>query len=73
MLKGESMKKITNNELLIYYVNKYSLYSYLNKNLLNSLEIHTFNKNEFLCLLNDKLSYMYFLVKILMLTVMFKL
>ena len=54
------MKKITNNELLIYYVNKYSLYSYLNKNLLNSLEIHTFNKNEFLCLLNDKLSYMYF-------------
>ena len=57
------MKKITNNELLIYYVNKYSLYSCLNKNLLNSLEIHTFNKNEFLCLLNDKLSYMYFLVK----------
>lgn len=57
------MKKLSNKDLLIYYVNKYSLHSYLNKNLLNSLEIHTFNKNEFLCSLNDKLSYMYFLVK----------
>lgn len=56
------MKKLTNKDLLIYYVNKYSLHSYLNKNLLNALEIHTFNKNEFLCSLNDKLYYMYFLV-----------
>ena len=57
------MKKLSNKDQLIYYVNKYSLHSYLNKNLLDSLEIHTFNKNEFLCSLNDKLFYMYFLVR----------
>lgn len=56
------MKKINNKDLLDYYVNKYSLNNYLNKNLLNSLEIHTFNKNEYLCSLNEKLLYMYFLV-----------
>ena len=43
------MKKLINKDMLIYYINKYSLHSYLNKNLLNSLEIHTFNKNEYLC------------------------
>ena len=56
------MKKLNNKDLLINYINKYSLHSYLNKNLLNSLEIHTFNKNEYLCSLNKKLFYMYFLV-----------
>lgn len=56
------MKKLNDKDLLDYYVNKYSLNTYLNKNLLNSLEIHTFNKNEYLCSLNEKLLYMYFLV-----------
>ena len=49
--------------MIISYVNRYSLQSYLNKNLLNSLEIHTFNKNEYLCSLNEKLFYLYFLVE----------
>ena len=57
------MKKLINKDMLIYYINKYSLHSYLNKNLLNSLEIHTFNKNEYLCSLNEKLFYLYFLVE----------
>ncbi len=56
------MKKLNDKDLLDYYVNKYSLNTYLNKNLLNSLEIHIFNKNEYLCSLNEKLLYMYFLV-----------
>lgn len=56
------MKKINDITLLEYYIKKYSLYKYLNNNLLNYLEIHTFNKNEFLCRLNDELDYMYFLV-----------
>lgn len=56
------MKKLTDSNLLKFYINKYSLHNYLNKNLLNYLEIHTFNKNEFLCALNEKLFYMYFLV-----------
>lgn len=56
------MKKLTNSNLLEFYVDKYSLHDYLNENLLNYLEIHTFNKNEFLCTLNEKLFYMYFLV-----------
>ena len=43
------MKKLTNKDMIISYINKYYLHSYLNKNLLNSLEIHTFNKNEYLC------------------------
>lgn len=57
------MKKLINKNILIYYANKYCLHSYLNKDLLNSLEIHTFNKNEYLCSLNEKLFYMYFLVE----------
>lgn len=56
------MKKINDITLLEYYIKKYSLYKYLNNNLLNYLEIHTFNKNEFLCRINDELDYMYFLV-----------
>ena len=57
------MKKLIDKNMLIYYVDKYSLHSYLNKNLLNSLEIHTFTKNEYLCSLNEKLFYIYFLVE----------
>ena len=56
------MKKINDTTLLEYYIKKYSLHNYLNHHLLNFLEIHTFSKNEFLCTLNEKLSYMYFLV-----------
>lgn len=56
------MKKINDINLLEYYIKKYSLHNYLNNNLLNHLEIHTFNNTEFLCRLNEKLSYMYFLV-----------
>lgn len=56
------MKKLTNKDLLNLYINKYSLNKYLNKNLLQSLEIHTFDKNEDICNLNEKLHFMYFLV-----------
>lgn len=57
------MKKIFDDNLLNYYCNKYLLTSYLNSNLINFLEIHYFNKNEFICKLNDTLPYMYFLVE----------
>lgn len=56
------MKKIYDTTLCEYYIDKYSLQNYLNKQLLNHIEIHIFNKNEFLCTLNEKLYYMYFLV-----------
>ncbi|WP_195989834.1 cyclic nucleotide-binding domain-containing protein [Clostridium sp. D53t1_180928_C8] len=56
------MKKLNNPTLLEYYIKKHTLNNFLNNNLLNYLEIHTFNKNEFLCTLNEKLLYMYFLV-----------
>lgn len=53
---------INNTNLLNTYVNKHSLTKYLNQNLLNSLVLHTFEKNELICSLNEKLYYMYFLV-----------
>lgn len=56
------MKKLLDIKLLKHYISKYSLSNYLNENLLNSLEIHVFNKNDFLCTLNEQLYYMYFLV-----------
>ena len=57
------MKEIINAEILKHYINEYSLAKYLNKNLINSCKIYTFEKNEFICTLNEKLEYMYFLVK----------
>lgn len=57
------MTEIINNKILNYYLNKYSLKQYLNINLLNSCKIHTFEKNETICTLNNKLEYMYFLVE----------
>lgn len=57
------MKEIINAEILKHYINEYSLAKYLNKNLINSFKIYTFEKNEFICTLNEKLEYMYFLVK----------
>lgn len=57
------MKKINDISLIKYYVNTYNLFNYLNNDLLNCLELHEFSKDEFLCTLNSKLSYMYFLVE----------
>lgn len=57
------MKQITNNQLFKYYTNKYSLDKYLNNNLLENCQIHLFEKNENICVLNSQLDYMYFLVK----------
>lgn len=57
------MIKIYNTSLLNNYVEKYNLNSFLNDNLLNLLELHSFSKNEFICTLNDELLYMHFLVK----------
>ena len=56
------MKKLNNQALLNSYITKYQLNKYLNKNLLESLEIYTFDKNEYICTLNEELNYMYFLV-----------
>ena len=56
------MKKLNNQALLNFYITKYQLNKYLNKNLLESLEIYTFDKNEYICTLNEELNYMYFLV-----------
>lgn len=57
------MTEIINNKILNYYLDKYSLDQYLNINLLKSCKMYTFEKNETICTLNDKLEYMYFLVK----------
>lgn len=57
------MNEIINNKILNYYLDQYSLKQYLNIDLLNSCKIYTFEKNETICTLNNKLEYMYFLVK----------
>lgn len=57
------MKQIINNKTLNHYLNKYSLNKYLNIDLLKSCKLYIFEKNEYICSLNEKLEYMYFLVK----------
>lgn len=57
------MKQVINGILFKHYIDKYKLDSYLNDNLLENCQIHVFDKNENICLLNEKLEYMYFLVK----------
>lgn len=57
------MKQIINDNLFKSYIEKYRLDTYLNDDLLNNCQVHIFDKNENICLLNEKLEYMYFLVK----------
>ena len=57
------MKQLINDTLLEYYINKYSLYKHLNNDLLKNCQIHLFEKNEKICVLKEKLEFMYFLVK----------
>lgn len=57
------MKQILNDNLFRYYIKKYKLDTCLNNDLLNNCQVHIFDKNENICLLNEKLEYMYFLVK----------
>ena len=57
------MIEVINNNVLNYYLNKYSLHQYLNINLIKSCKIYTFKKNEAICTLNERLEYIYFLVK----------
>lgn len=57
------LKKSKDNTLLKTYIKKYLLDSFLNKDLINYCELHTFKKNEMICTLNETMNYMYFLVK----------
>lgn len=57
------MNGIINRDILDYYLNKYSLNQYLNQNLLKLCKIFSFEKNEPICILNEKLEYIHFLVK----------
>lgn len=57
------MKYLNNPKLLDYYIEKFSFESFLNENLINCCELHYFDKKEFICNLNKRLTFMYFLVK----------
>lgn len=57
------MKKIKDKKLLDKYIKENLLYKYLNSELINNCELHIFNKNEMICVLNEDMNYMYFLVK----------
>ncbi|MGL5381239.1 Crp/Fnr family transcriptional regulator [Clostridium sp.] len=57
------MKKISNNNLSLNYIKKFSLRNYFNDDLIQCCEIHIFDKNELICTLNESMDYMYFLVQ----------
>lgn len=57
------MKKSKNRKLINAYLEKYSLNKYLNESLSLCCELHTFDKNEMICTLNEDMKYIYFLVK----------
>lgn len=51
------------NDILIAYIDKFNLKSYLNENLLSFIEIKYFKSGDTICRINEKINYLYFLVK----------
>ena len=57
------MERLIDLSKIDFYLNQFNLISYLNDDLINNCEIHTFKKGENICNLGEKVYYMYFLVK----------
>lgn len=57
------MLKLHHDNSLRYYVNKYNLNSIFNSSSIKNLELHCFNKNEFIALKSTFPNYLYFLVE----------
>ena len=57
------MKTIENYKLINYYLNKYELSNFINKDLLQSIKLEQFNPGEFICTFNEDIHNIYFLVQ----------
>lgn len=57
------MKRINDPKLLRYYVDKHNILDIFNDEIYEHLQIHEFEKNEFVLLSEDDLDYYYLLVK----------
>ncbi|PAB59679.1 cyclic nucleotide-binding domain-containing protein [Anaeromicrobium sediminis] len=55
--------KIEDNYTLNYYIDKYSIDTLFKKNIRKYMELHKFNKNDYLLTSNQEADYFYFLVK----------
>lgn len=51
------------NSICKYYIDKFNLKNYLNKEMLACIILIEFNKGEYICKVNDELSYFYILVE----------
>ena len=56
------MKKLSNNTLLNFYIEKYELNNILNKEIINYIDLFSFINGEFICSKDNNLNYMFFLV-----------
>ncbi len=57
------MLKINDRSKLEYYINKYDINNMFEKDMSEYMELHLFNKNQYICKTNENLDYFYFLVE----------
>lgn len=57
------MKKIVNNKKLNYYILKYNIDEIFSLDMKPYMELFIFNKNEYICKIDEKLNYLFFFVK----------
>jgi signal-transduction protein with cAMP-binding, CBS, and nucleotidyltransferase domain len=57
------MLKLQHENTLIYYVSKYNLNNIFDIDISKNMELHCFNKNEFIALKDSNPKYLYFLVE----------
>lgn len=57
------MKRLSNSDMLDFYVKKYRLNSVFEKDMVKHMEIFSYEKCELICTKNDTLEFLYFLVE----------
>ena len=62
-LGGGSLQFINDKEKIISLINKYKLNYLFPQEIMPLLELHSFEKNEHICLMNEELNYLYFFVQ----------